>query len=474
MSINSGKAVKAGIGYTLGNVLVKGIGFLTLPLFSRLLTTEEFGIFNVFVSYEAILYVVIGLALHSSVQSAKYEFQDKIDDYTSSVSLIYVIDVVIALAIALIFSGPLSKVMDFSKGIIVMLVLYSFGSAYLTLYNNRLSLNYDYKKYMVVALSNSLGNVILSLLFIFTIFRNDRATGRITGATVAMFALAMVLLVVTFSKAKPKYNKEYWKFGVKYSLPIVPHGISQVLLAQVDRIMIHSMVGNSEAGIYSLAGNIKLIMTIINESVTTAWRTWFYNEIDNNRIDNIQKFAGALASLFVFFSVGLMAISPEMIFILGGRNYDTGKYVAIPMIIDAFVLFLYSIIVQSEYYKKKTTYIMLGTLIATVINLVTNYMFIKYYGFIAAAYTTLFSYVCYLVLHVVISYKVIGFFVLKLKQMLFDLVIVSVAAVVDLIFIESTIIRWGICLLMVAGVFYWLNRQIDIVKLLKGRKDQDE
>ncbi len=470
MSSNSGKAVKAGIGYTIGNVLVKGIGFLTLPLFSRLLTTEEFGIFNVFVSYEAILYVVIGLALHSSIQSAKLEFQNRIDDYTSSISLIYIIDALIALTIALIFSGPLSKLMDFSRGTIIMLVLYSFGSAYLTLYNNRLSLNYDYKKYMIVALSNSLGNVVLSLLFILTIFRSDRATGRITGATVAMFVLAMVLLFVTFSKAKPKYNKEYWKFGIKYSLPIVPHGISQVLLAQVDRIMIRSMVGNSEAGIYSFAGNIKLIMTIINESATTAWRTWFFNEIDNDRIDNIQKYAGALATLFVIFTVGLMAISPEMILILGGKDYDAGKYVAIPMIIDAFVLFLYSIIVQSEYYKKKTTYIMLGTLIATVINLITNYVFIKQYGFIAAAYTTLFSYVCYLALHVVISYKVVGFFVLKLNHMFLDMAIVAVAAVIDLVFIESIFIRLGICLLMVAGVFYWLNRQVDVVTMIKAKR----
>ena len=41
-------AMKAGLGYTIGNVLVKGINFLTLPLFSRLLTTEEFGVCNVF------------------------------------------------------------------------------------------------------------------------------------------------------------------------------------------------------------------------------------------------------------------------------------------------------------------------------------------------------------------------------------------------------------------------------------------
>ena len=113
--------------------------------------------------------------------------------------------------------------------------------------------------------------------------------------------------------------------------------------------------------------------------------------------------------MFLVFTVGLMALSPEIIYILGGKGYEAGKLVAVPMIMDAFILFLYNIIVPSEYYTKKTTYIMTGTLIAAGLNLVTNYIFIKAYGFIAAAYTTLFSYVCYLLLHIVISRKLVGF-----------------------------------------------------------------
>lgn len=68
MQIKS-KAVSAGMGYTLGNMLIKGINFLTVPIFSRLMSTDEFGVYNVFLSYDAILSVLIGMALHSSVKS---------------------------------------------------------------------------------------------------------------------------------------------------------------------------------------------------------------------------------------------------------------------------------------------------------------------------------------------------------------------------------------------------------------------
>ena len=464
MESKNNKAIKAGIGYTVGNILIKGINFLTLPIFSRLLTTEEFGVYNVFASYEAILYVVVGLAIHSSIRSANLEFKGQIKKYTASVSLIYLMNAAIMLIVTMLFGKQLSEVLDFSKTIIVLLIFYSLGSSLLALYNNFISLEYSYGKYLAASLFNSVGNVSISLVLILTVFRDHRDVGRIVGVTITICFLAAFLLFTIYRQAKPKANREYWKFAIKYSLPIVPHGISQVLLAQFDRIMIRSMVGNSEAGIYSLAGNIKLILTIITDSISTAWSTWFYDQISDEKMEEIKKRANQLSLFFVILTVGLLALSPELIFLLGGKEYEKGKFVAIPMIVDAFVLFIYNIIVPAEYYKKKTTYIMFGTMAATVINLVTNYIFIARFGYIAAAYTTLFSYVCYLVLHLVISYKVIGFFILSPKDLLISSGVVLVAAVIDLMFINSIMVRWGICAVIVIPLIAYLLYKTELYK----------
>lgn len=464
------KVIKAGIGYTVGNILIKGINFLTLPLFSRLLTTEEFGVYNVFASYEAILYVVVGLSIHSSVRSANLEFKGQIKKYTSSVSLIYLLNALILLATAVFWGNQLSKLLDFSKIEIVLLVLYSLGSSLLALYNNLISLEYSYGKYLAASLFNSVGNVLLSLVLILTIFRDHRDVGRIVGGTVTICLLALILLLSIYKQAKPRINKVYWKFAVKYSLPIVPHGISQVLLAQFDRIMIRSMVGNAEAGIYSLAGNIKLILTIITDSISAAWTTWFYDQMAEDGAEQIKERAKELSMFFVVLAVGLLALSPELIFVLGGKNYESGRYVAIPMVVDAFVLFLYNIIVPAEYYKKKTTYIMLGTMAATVINLVTNYIFITKFGYIAAAYTTLFSYICYLVLHIIISHRVIGFYVLSIKDLLIHSGIICGMAALDLIFINHLLIRWGACAVVVILLMGYLLYKTGIYKKIATRR----
>lgn len=463
-------AVKASLGYTVGNVLVKGINFLTLPLFSRIMSTEEFGVYNVFLSYDGILTVLLSLAMAISVKSAHYEFK-RTDEYVSSISLIYIINSLIYLAIIIIGGSRLSSLLGLDEIALLLMIPFSFGGAVVQLYNERISLNYEFKKYLFVALLNSVGNVIVSIILIFSIFRYQRDIGRIVGTAGTLFAIATVILWKMYVKAAPKFNKTFWKFAFFYSLPIIPHGISQVLLAQCDRIMISKMVGNSEAGIYSLAGNLKLILTVISTSIAVSWSTWFFSKMDKGEKQEIQKKSSLPVRLFLILTVGLMAISPEIIYVLGGSEYDMGKYVAVPMIMDAFILFLYSMVVPSEYYAKKTQIIMTGTLIAAIVNLITNYIFIRLYGFVAAAYTTLFSYICYLILHVIFSKQLVKFEVIHWKWILLASVLVGITGAFDLLFVENIIIRYLVCAVIVGVLAVpMVNKYKEqLLSLLKGR-----
>ena len=462
------KALKAGIGYTVGNILIKGIGFLTLPLFSRIMTTDDFGTFSVFISFDSILFVIIGMALHSSVRNANLAFENKIDEYVSSVSIIYVINLVILLVCAFLFGTCCSKITGLQQNLIPFLVIHSFCSALLTLYNTRISIDYSYLKYLLVSLFNSVGNIGLSLLFILTVFKNNAVLGRVLGTTITLGLIVVFVLLSFYKRALPKPIKSYWKFGIKYSLPIIPHGLSQVLLGQFDRIMINSMISATSAGIYSLAGNLKIILTVISDSVSVAWTTWFYEKAHENKTEEIRKKAVGLSFLFLGGAIILCGISPELILILGGSAYADGKYVAIPMIMDAYVLFLYNIIIPSEYYKEKTVYIMLGTIFAAVLNIITNYIFINKYGYIAAAYTTLISYLCYLVLHVCISRKVFGSFVIPVFYIFLFFVILTGVAAFDLVFINRIIVRYSLIVVVCVPVIIYLLKYFQI------RSNKDE
>ena len=286
----------------------------------------------------------------------------------------------------------------------------------------------------------------------FTVFRDKRDTARILGTTLTLFVISLVILGVFYRKAKPAYNREYWKFGIKYSLPIVPHGISQVLLAQFDRIMIRSMVGDAAAGIYSLAGNVQLVLTVLTDSIATVWSTWFYQKMDANDTKDIQHRAFQLCRMFAALCVGMIAIAPEMIWILGGKQYEQATYVAVPLIMVSFVLFVYNVVVDAEYYSQKTTYIMYCTLAAAIIDIVVNLFFVSRFGFVAAAYTTLTSYIFYLIFHMQLSRKLLGFAIMRWSQVLTLGMAVVLAAVISLLLRQNILLRYLLELVLFAVV----------------------
>ena len=77
---SSRQALKSGVWYTLSNFLVKSIGFITTPIFTRLLTKEDFGLYNNYLSWLAIITIIVTFNLDSTLISARYDFENKFDE----------------------------------------------------------------------------------------------------------------------------------------------------------------------------------------------------------------------------------------------------------------------------------------------------------------------------------------------------------------------------------------------------------
>ncbi|NRO16984.1 hypothetical protein IMAU40093_01475 [Lactobacillus helveticus] len=54
--MKNNKVLKAGFGYTIGNYLLKGLSFVSIPIYTRLLSTSSYGAFNNFLTYEKYIF----------------------------------------------------------------------------------------------------------------------------------------------------------------------------------------------------------------------------------------------------------------------------------------------------------------------------------------------------------------------------------------------------------------------------------
>ena len=455
--MNDKKVLKAGVGYTIGNYLLKGLGFLTIPIFSRLMSTTEYGMYNIFLSYESILFILIGLALHSSYKNAKYKYESDgtYFNYVSSTIVFIILSFIVWLAAANIFNSFISDITELSRLSINLLVIYSFSNAIIICFNSDAGLRYDYKSFLTISGINAVSNIILSIVLMLTIYKDDRYIARTIGTVLPISVIAIFIVVKFIHRAPPKNTVDNLKWGIKYSLPIVPHGISQVILSQFDRIMIQKMISYSQAVIYSFAYNINTIVTVTTSSLDSVWCPWFYEKMHSKDYVSIRKVSSIYTILVAFFCACLILVSPELIKILGSAEYYDAIYCVIPIVAGGFFAFIYNIPASVEYYYEKTKFIALGTMAAAIINIVLNFVFIKIYGYVAAAYTTLVTYILYFVFHYYLARKIH-------KSYLFSNIVVvsSALSVVGIMFlarimINLWIVRWlaAIILFIVALIF---------------------
>lgn len=444
-----GDPKKAGIGYTIGNYLIRGIGFITLPIFSRLLTTEDFGFFNTFISYEGILFIIIGMAFHTSFKNAYLKYPDKFRDYISDcVGICLIIGTVFMMSAIILTFFIKSLTLQYA----IMLIAGSTATALVAYYNAYLGIYYQSSSYLIIAGLNAIANVIVSLGLILTIFSNDRGMGRIYGKTLPIIFISFYLVYRLWKTNKPRFSKEYVRYAFRFSLPLVPHGLSQVLLSSSDRIMISNMIGNSEAGIYSFAYTLSSIVSVTYASLDQVWSPWFYESFKQKRFGDIKRNANTYMSLMSLITIIVMLICPEATLIIGSAKYESSIALAVPVIVGGYFAFIYNFAAVVEYYHEKTKYIAMGTILAAAINVFLNYYFIQKCGYVAAAYTTVFTYFLYFIFHSIIASRILNgrrlyntyFFALML------LFVVIMAILIQFLF-EWVFLRWGMAIIL--GIF---------------------
>ena len=463
------KALKAGLGYTVGNVLVKGLSFISVFIFARLMTVADFGIFSTYNADASILFVVIGFALHASIRNANIDYHERIDEYCSSVTIPTILNTLFLLLVAILFARPLAALLTFERpSLVVMIVFESFCLAIITYYNSVLSVNYRYREYLFISLIYSLVGIGLSILLILTAFRSERYLGRVLGTLISSGIVTAYILFRIFQRARPRINTEFWRYGLKISLPIVPHGLSQILLSSFDRLMIKAQIGDTQAGIYSFAYTVGTIFTVVGSSLDTAWAQWFYDQMEKKNLGKIRRVASIYGTLMSAAAIMFMLISPELVAIMGGAKYLDSRAVTLPVILAMYYSFMYNFPASIEYYYKKTKFIAIGTMSAAALNIVLNAIFIPRYGYVAAAYTTVVCYLCYYGLHIFFSAKVHGDALYDMRVHLLLVALVSVSMFVILLFLESMWVRLGLlCAFLAAGLILTLRNRDEVLAVIR-------
>ena len=390
--------VKASLWYTVCNVINKGIALLATPIFTRIMTEEQYGTFSVFQSWFSILIIFTSLNVFlGGYQKGLILYKNDIQRFTSA--QLGLTTTITALAFFLyVLNIPFwTKVFDLEPVLMYAMFIELLLMPALELWSVQQRFDYKYKKFVALTLAMSVLSILVGVVAVVATTNKIEARVFSDIGTKAIFSGAVFVFI--FITGKCFYSKKYWKYSITFNLPLIPHYLSNYVLNQSDRVMIGRMVGNSQAAYYSVAYTISTVMLLITNAINSSLTPYIYKSIASNEKGKINKATQPLVILVAGLCIVTMAFAPEVIRGFAGKKYMDAIYVIPPVAASVFFIFLYSLFSTIEYYYQKTGFIAIATCVCAVLNLILNYFGIKMYGYYAAGYTTLICYVSLALLH---------------------------------------------------------------------------
>lgn len=400
---------KSAMVYMASSVFTRGLAIITVPIFTRLMTTDQIGIVNIFNSWYALISAFSTLSLTSGgFAVAMKEYENRRDEYESS---LLSLTSIVALLITFIYAMAPSfwqRMLGLPHSLICLMLVGFFVAPARDFWLARQRYEYKYKLAGIISISTAIIASVFSI-FVVIFFNNngiyDTAIGRLFANYIIIYGVAAGIWIYVILKGKKLYCIEYWKMSLAISIPLIGYNISGQILNVSDRMMIGSMVDNSAVGIYSTLYTISSLSLMIWQAINASFVPYLFQNIDKKE-HNIKRISNMLMVAYAVIAVLLTYFAPEIMRILATEEYYGAIYIMPPIAAGVFFTSYANLYSNIAVYYKRTKYVMYPSIVAAGVNLILNYIFIKIFGYMAAAYTTLFSYIILAILQAMWSKKV--------------------------------------------------------------------
>ena len=460
--------VKASMAFMIVNFMQKGISFLTAPIFTRLLTTEEYGVITIYLSWVDVIGIFAMFGLYNNVYCRGIlEFKEDKKNFTFSLLSLANVITLAVFAIVWITNKYVFHFLNVPD-ILILFMFFSFlFEPAFEFWKTDQRFAYKYKMLCFFMILVMVFAPALSVAGIF-LFPGNKVAARIIGANVVTLVLGMGCYISELCKSDRKPKIAYWKYAVLYNLPLIPYFLSSYVLSSSDRLMIGYFCGEDKAGIYGIAYTMSAVVNIVWNSINATLVPTIYQRCDDGRRSTLSRLIVPIIAGYGGVCTLIMLLSPEIIRFLAPSSYGEGMYI-IPVIVGGVVyMSIFSIFSNIIYYEKKPKYVMGAGVAAAVANFILNLIFIPLCGYFAAGYTTLASYLLQVVWSYIAVKKVTGESVYDMKKLGVIGLIVLIMSIGSPLLYSYTWIRWGLLIVILAVI--WMKRDLLIGGLFGEKK----
>jgi O-antigen/teichoic acid export membrane protein len=393
--------------YGFSTVIVRLLNFILMPFYTHYLLPQEYGIVATLFSFIAFLNIIYGYGLNQGYMR-HYKNENALP---SSFNIIFYTSIPLSLILC-IFSKQISYsllgINEYRFIIYCAIILYLDSITLIPFADLRIT--HRAKRFVFVRTISIISNVILNILFLASF---KMGIDGIFYANICSSFISLLLLGEYFKNLFYKIEIKVLKEIFNYSLPLLPAGLSMVIMQVIDRPIMMKLASAYDVGIYQANYRLAIIMNLIVTMFDQAWRPFVIERAeDSNAPEIFSKVLNyfSFIALFIWLLLSIFIgdiVSIEIrkgIPIVNSIYYQGLKIV--PIIMGAYFLNgLYINFIAPLIIKKNTKAIMYSTILGAASNLLFNFILIPKYSIVGASLSCFASYLIMAVLIRYYSYK---------------------------------------------------------------------
>lgn len=444
---------------TIGKVCTQFISFFLLPLYTALLTPDEYGVVDLLNTYIILLVPLINWQFEQGLFRYLLDCRNDSGMQRELFSTVMITNIFQVIIYYILFNLLLVFVdINYSYFLIFDVICSIILNTYLQ-YSRGVGNNIDYS---IASFLSAASTIVFNVIFLVALKM------KVDGMFLAMILSKIIGICYLFIKLKTwnifsirLFKKNHFKKILRYSLPLVPNQLSWWIVGISDRTIVSYVLGIFQNGIYSVANKFPSIIVTFYNILNLSWSetvALHFNDEDGEEFLN-----DSMNKVFVFFSslcLGCIACIPLVFNILIDQQYNQ-SYFQIPILLLG-VLFQIIVGLYSAIYiaLKKTVEITKTSTLAAIINIIVNLLLINFIGLYAASISTFVAYFVLTIYRYIDVNKILN---LKIE---FKTIIITIFTSIIIIFLYYVNNIYLNILSLIIAVLYALYNNVYIIKIV--------
>jgi len=397
--------------YSAANIVNSAVPFLLLPILTRYLAPEEYGVLSLIQMMFALTLPFVLMNVHGLfiIEYSKLSFEEMSELISTMIWIPvggFVLLQMFFIAFGDLIAGFLNIPIKWVYFTPLVVLTQSIPAMLPVLFQAKKEpLNYAYFKIMLTVV-----NLGLSLFFIVSLLQGyeGRLWGIFWSHLFFTFVGLMILYKMNYLKLQLSYQKI--KEALAFGIPLIPHVLAGVLLSMSDRIFLTKFLDASAVGIYSVAFQLSSAVMIVMTSINQAWTPNLFEKLNNNpsikekREIVVQSYK--IMGVMSLIAAAFILVVPYVYYIFIDEKYYEGINIARLLAIGCMFQGFYFMVTNYVFYTKKTHLLSLVTMFAAAFLMLLNYLLIPVFGMYGSAYAVIVGWISLFLLAWYLSNKV--------------------------------------------------------------------